>query len=126
MIYDTLTLKGTRYVLVPEPEFKAMSKAVPGVPSVDQQGNMPALAFADASIARAIVRRREAAGLSQKELAESSGIRVEILNRAERGVTIPAVATLTKIEAALAKATTGRKKTTSAGPRAADRRRSRP
>jgi len=60
--------------------------------------------FAEASIARNIVRRRKATGLSQKELAKQAGIRVEVLNRAERGVVVPSTRTLTKIEVALGKA----------------------
>ena len=51
-----------------------------------------------------IVRRRKATGLSQKELAKQAGIRVEVLNRAERGVVVPSTRTLTKIEVALGKA----------------------
>ena len=51
-----------------------------------------------------IVRRRKAAGLSQKELAKRAGIRVEVLNRAERGVVVPSTRRLTKIEVALGKA----------------------
>ena len=77
----------------------------------DTDGNMPAVAFAEAAIARNIVRDREAVGLSQKELAEAAGIRVEILNRAERGVTVPSVRTLTKIENALVKAGLKRRRT---------------
>jgi ribosome-binding protein aMBF1 (putative translation factor) len=60
-----------------------------------------ALAFADRTIAESIVRDRERVGLSQQELAELAGIRVEVLNRAERGVVVPSVRTLTKIEKAL-------------------------
>lgn len=70
----------------------------------DSKGNLPALAAMDATIARSIVRDRESVGLSQTELAKASGIRVEVLNRAERGVTVPSVRTLTKIENALQKA----------------------
>jgi DNA-binding XRE family transcriptional regulator len=101
MAYDTMTLRGTKYVLIPEAEYKAMAKGVPPLPATDGEGNMPALAFADAAIARTIVRRREAVGLTQRDLAAAAGIRVEVLNRAERGVTVPSVRTLTKIEHAL-------------------------
>ncbi len=71
------------------------------LPPPDAEGNRPALAFADAAIARAIVRRRRAAGLTQRQLADLAGIRAEVLNRAERGAVVPSVRTLTKIEAAL-------------------------
>jgi ribosome-binding protein aMBF1 (putative translation factor) len=64
----------------------------------------------EALMARGIVRDREAVGLSQKALAEAAGIRVEVLNRAERGVTVPSMRTLTKIETALIRAGLKRKK----------------
>jgi transcriptional regulator with XRE-family HTH domain len=51
-----------------------------------------------------LVRDRQAAGLTQRELARRAGIRVETLNRAERGVVVPDVRTLRKIERALTSA----------------------
>lgn len=60
-----------------------------------------ALTFADRTIAESIVRDRNRVGLSQQNLAERAGIRVEVLNRAERGVVVPSVRTLMKIEKAL-------------------------
>jgi ribosome-binding protein aMBF1 (putative translation factor) len=75
--------------------------ALPPLPLADERGNRPALAFADAAIARTIIRRRKRLGLSQVGLANLAGIRVEVLNRAERAVTIPSVRTLTKIERVL-------------------------
>lgn len=106
MAYDTMVLNGKRFVLIPAAEFKAMQKTrgVPNLPQPDSKGNRPAVAFADAAIARSIVHDREAVGMTQSELAIAAGIRVEILNRAERGVTVPSVRTLQKIEAALTRA----------------------
>ena len=94
---------------VTEEECKRPIKGVPDLPPADGAGNRPAIAFAEAAMARNIVRDREAVGLSQKELAEAAGIRVEILNRAERGAVVPSVRTLTKIENALRKAGLKRK-----------------
>ena len=71
---------------------------------------MPAIPFAEAALAHNLVRNRESVGMSQKELAHAAGIRIEILNRVERGVTVPAVRTLTKIETALVKAGLKRKR----------------
>ena len=62
---------------------------------------VPALAFAEATIASSLIRDREAVGLTQRELARRAGVRVEVLNRAERGAVVPSVRTLTKIENAL-------------------------
>jgi DNA-binding XRE family transcriptional regulator len=98
---NTITIDRKKFVLVPQAEYKRLIKGVPPLPPKDSNGNYPALAAAEATIARTIVRRREAAGLTQKALAEAAGIRVEILNRAERGVVVPSVRTLTKIENAL-------------------------
>lgn len=97
--FRTMMVKGKRYVLVPAEQFRRL--AARRDTAIASKGAVDALAFADATIARSIVRDREAVGLSQKELADRAGIRVEVLNRAERGVVVPSVRTLTKIEAAL-------------------------
>jgi ribosome-binding protein aMBF1 (putative translation factor) len=96
-------------VLVPEAEYKRLVKGVPALPRADAEGNYPALEAIEALMARGIVRDREAVGMSQKALAKAAGIRVEILNRAERRVTVRSVRTLTRIEAALVKAGLKRK-----------------
>jgi DNA-binding XRE family transcriptional regulator len=106
---NTITIDKKKYVLLAEAEYTRLVKGVPELPAADSKGNMPALAFAEAAIAGNIVRDRKAVGMSQKELAQAAGIRVEILNRAERGVTVPSVRTLTKIENALVKAGLKRK-----------------
>jgi ribosome-binding protein aMBF1 (putative translation factor) len=103
---NTVTIKKRKFVLVPMDEYKEL-KSRPKMldfPSPDSKGNFDAVAFTRASISRGIVKDREKVGLSQRDLADAAGIRVEILNRAERGVTIPSVRTLTKIETALRKA----------------------
>jgi DNA-binding XRE family transcriptional regulator len=107
---NTIVIDKKKYVLIPEAQYKRLVSGVPEFPAADAAGNMPAVAFAEAAIARNIVRDREAVGMSQKELAEAAGIRVEILNRAERGVTVPSVRTLTKLENALVKAGMKRKR----------------
>ncbi len=106
---NTVTIEKKKYVLVPEAEYRRMLKGVPQLPAANAAGDRPAVAFAEASIARNIVRDRECMGMTQKELANASGIRVEVLNRAERGVTVPSVRTLVKIENALMKAGLKRK-----------------
>lgn len=106
---NTIIIEKKKYVLVPEADYKQLVKGVPSLPDKLPSGNYPALPAIEASIARNIVRDREAVGMSQKTLAEAAGIRVEILNRAERGVTVPSIRTLTKIENALVKAGLKRK-----------------
>jgi ribosome-binding protein aMBF1 (putative translation factor) len=106
----TAIIDSKKYVLVPEAEYKRLVKGVPSLPPPDAEGNYPAVEVIEALMARGIVRDREAVGLSQKALAEAAGIRVEVLNRAERGVTVPSMRTLTKIETALIRAGLKRKK----------------
>ena len=102
---NTAVIDKKKYVLVPAAEYKRLIAGLPPeLPPADKEGNRPALAFMEANIARAIVRDRKKAGLSQRELADAAGIRVEVLNRAERGVVVPSVRTLSKIENALKKA----------------------
>ena len=105
----TVLIDKKKFVLVPWADYKRMEKGVPPLPPADRHGNRPAVAAAEAMIARSIVRDREAVNLTQKELAQAAGIRVEVLNRAERGVVVPSVRTLTKIENALVRAGLRRK-----------------
>jgi DNA-binding XRE family transcriptional regulator len=104
--YQTITLAGQRFVIVPEMEFSRLSqesKELP-LPGRDARGNYPAAEALQVSIARSILRGRRAAGLTQVELAKLAHIRPETLNRIEKGKHAPSVATVEKIERALAKA----------------------
>jgi ribosome-binding protein aMBF1 (putative translation factor) len=67
-----------------------------------RQVNFPSLNAADpTSLAAKLVRRRQAAGLSQAELARRAAIRPETLNRIERGRTTPDFATVRKLVLAM-------------------------
>ena len=103
---NTLTIDKRKFVLVPIDEYRQFKRRqkLPPLPAGDAAGNVDAFAYTRASIARSIVKDRQAVGLSQKELALRAGIRAEVLNRAERGVVVPSLRTLQKIETALAKA----------------------
>lgn len=99
---DTITLNDRKYVLVPVEEYdELVHQDIPPLPQKNSRGNYPAIATTDALIARGLVRDRQAAGLTQRELAQRAGIRAETLNRAERGVVVPDVRTLRKIDRAL-------------------------
>ena len=74
------------------------------LPPCDVRGNYPVAEALQVSIARSILRSRRKAGLTQVELARLAGIRPETLNRIEKGKHAPSVATVEKIERALAKA----------------------
>jgi DNA-binding XRE family transcriptional regulator len=109
---NTIIIENKKFVLVPYAEYKLMEKGVPPLPPADAAGNRPALATVEGMIARGIVRDRETVGLTQRELATAAGIRVEVLNRVERGVNLPSMRTATKIENALIRAGLKRKKLT--------------
>jgi DNA-binding XRE family transcriptional regulator len=105
--FQTITLARQRFVIVPEIEFLRLSResGEPPLPRRDARGNYPAAEALQVSIARSILRERRAAGLTQVELARAAGIRPETLNRIEKGKHAPSVATIEKIERALAKGT---------------------
>jgi transcriptional regulator with XRE-family HTH domain len=81
--------------------------------SSNADGNVPAVAYARASLARKIIRDRSAAGLSQRELAKLAGITFEHLSRIESGKHTPSVPTIDKIDRALVRL----KKKSKAAPR---------
>jgi DNA-binding XRE family transcriptional regulator len=101
VIYQVLELGGVRYAVLPERSL---------VQLCDRAGfraeTMPAAEpvagdeWDPQRIAQHLIRRREQHGLSQAELARRAGIRVETLNRIEKGRTTPDFSTLRKIMAA--------------------------
>jgi len=80
------------------------------LPAPDAEGRYPAVAYARASFARKIIRDRAAAGLSQRELAKRAGISFEHLCRIETGKHTPSVATIEKIDRALTRAASKKRK----------------
>ncbi|HEX3655429.1 MAG TPA: helix-turn-helix transcriptional regulator [Pirellulales bacterium] len=71
------------------------------LPPADREGSRPAVEFARASIARSIFNDRNAAGMSQQELAHRAGVRQETVSRLESGKHSPTLRTIEKIERAL-------------------------
>ncbi len=110
MTYGTLTIRGKRFVVVPEAEYQrltgtgAKNAALPVLPRPDAQGNVSAIAFARASLARKLIAGREKAGWSQAEMARRAGVRAETVNRIERGKNTPDERTFAKLAGALKKA----------------------
>jgi DNA-binding XRE family transcriptional regulator len=104
---QTLTLGRKRFVVISETEYKRLTRTqsrgsgdgpgLPPLPAADADGNVPAVEYARASLARKIIKARMAAGLSQAELARRAGVRPETLNRIERGRNTPDTATIAKI-----------------------------
>jgi ribosome-binding protein aMBF1 (putative translation factor) len=99
-------MDGKVFVLVPESEYRSLTagRKAPEYPAADAEGNFPALQTGRVSIAREVIRRREAAGLSQKALAKAAGIRAETLNRIENAKVTADTATIGKLDRALKRA----------------------
>lgn len=93
----------------------------PALPKPDAAGNFPAVEYVRASIARELIRRRSAAGLSQRELADLAGVRRETVSRIESGKHTVGERVMARIERALLGRglVTGRRK---AGQRRGQRR----
>ncbi|MFH1749078.1 MAG: helix-turn-helix transcriptional regulator [Planctomycetota bacterium] len=67
-------------------------------------GESTDLGVDQAVLARRLTLRRKRAALTQTELAQRAGIRVETLNRLERGRTTPDFATIRKLVVAMTQA----------------------
>jgi DNA-binding XRE family transcriptional regulator len=105
----SITLNGTAYIILELAEYErltTLAKAadLPPLPEPDKDGNVPAVPFARAVIARNLIRDRTAAGLTQRQLAKLAGVPVETLCRIETGQRTPSVPTIDKIDRALRKA----------------------
>ena len=109
---QTVTLAGQRFVIISEDEYRELvgDGREPPLPEADARGNYPAIESARIVLARQIVRRRHAAGLTQSDLAKRAGVRVETLCRLEHGKHSPNVATVEKLVRALERAETKAKK----------------
>jgi DNA-binding XRE family transcriptional regulator len=100
---------GKRYALVELAELRrlehlaamAQEGGPPAWPQADAEGNRPAVEFARVSIARKIIERRRALGISQDELASLAGLRQETISRLESGKHSPTIRTVDKIDHAL-------------------------
>lgn len=106
--YQVLELGNERYAVLPEHQLKRLMKQAgiralpPEPPPADL--DLDASAWNAQAIAEHLVKRRERTGLAQAELARQAGIRVETLNRIERGKTNPDFSTIRKLVAAIRKA----------------------
>jgi DNA-binding XRE family transcriptional regulator len=103
-------LDGKDYVIIPREDFDRLSRLakvaeMPPLPKPNKDGNLPAVEYARASLARKLIQERTRLGLTQKELADMAGVRLETICRLERGKNAPSMATMTRIDRALAKAT---------------------
>jgi len=108
----TIVLAGKTFVVLEQSEYERLCRKIQGeddpdlptLPKPNSKGNYPALPYARASLARKLARRRQAAGLTQVELARRAGVRPETLNRLEQGRHTPSIATIDKLDRALSRA----------------------
>ena len=109
--YQRVLLDGKWYVIVAEEEFRALAQA----PSSKQ--GMDALDVMNVSAQRLadhLLQRRQESGLTQKDLARLAGVRVETLNRIEKGRTTPDFRTIRKLVNAMNERRRTRKETANA------------
>lgn len=92
--YQRVQLDGKWYIIVPEEEFRALTQ-----PQASEGGRdeLDAMNISDQRLADRLLQRRQDAGLSQKKLADLAGVRVETLNRIEKGRTTPDFRTIRKL-----------------------------
>jgi ribosome-binding protein aMBF1 (putative translation factor) len=83
---------------------KGQAAGGPRLPRRGADGNYPAAETLRAILAQQLVRRREAAGWTQAELARRAGVRQETVSRLEGGKNAPNVATVDKLDRALQEA----------------------
>ena len=102
---QSLDIRGRKFVVIPESEYRRLTKrsapAVSPMPTISPDGTYPAADAMRAMMAQKIIAARNAIGLSQAALARKAGIRVETLNRLEKGKHTPDLATMAKINKAL-------------------------
>jgi DNA-binding XRE family transcriptional regulator len=110
MTIQTLKVDDKELVVLTREAFdELMEKAgvLPPYPPVSRRGGYPAAKTLHISIARSIISRRIRAGLTQKELARRSGVRLETICRIEGGKQKPVQETVIRLEAALSGAERG-------------------
>ena len=99
-----LELGGVRYVILTEATFQQLCRRA-GVACSDKDSQLAGpqadLSLDRDTLAEKLIRRRQASGLSQAELARRADIRGETLNRIERGKTTPDFATVRKLVLAM-------------------------
>jgi DNA-binding XRE family transcriptional regulator len=107
---QTLNIEGKHYYLLDEMEYRRLQgkervedEKLPLLPVPDEQGNVPAIAYMRASLARRMILGRRQAGLSQVELARRAGLRPETINRLEKGKHTPDPKTVDRIDKVLRK-----------------------
>src|SRR5437773_8976770 len=103
--YQVLKLGNERYAILPESTLKRLMKQAgvqsPHCEPATLQREWEPEAWNAQDISEHLITRRERTGLSQVDLARRAGVRVETLNRIERGKTNPDFSTIRKLVTAI-------------------------
>ncbi len=92
--YQRVRLDGNWYVIIKEEEFQALTRVRNRKGKID---TLDAINISDQRLADRLLQRRQDAELTQKDLANLAGVRVETLNRIEKGRTTPDFKTIRKL-----------------------------
>ncbi len=101
--HRSLELDGIRYVILRDSVFQLLCKKAK-VEVEKEESSEPSpttLDLNEPSLPEKLLRRRQVSGLSQADLARKAGVRVETLNRIERGKTTPDFTTVRKLVIAM-------------------------
>lgn len=96
--YQRIVLDGKGYVVIAEDEFQALTQPDKSANRMDE---LEAFNVSDQRLADRLLQRRRESGLTQKDLAHRAGIRVETLNRIEKGRTTPDFKSIRKLVIAM-------------------------
>ena len=96
--YQRILLDGKVYAVIAEDEFRALTRPHTSANTMDE---LNAFNVSDQRLADRLVKRRRESGLTQKDLAHRAGIRVETLNRIEKGRTTPDFKSIRKLVIAM-------------------------
>jgi DNA-binding XRE family transcriptional regulator len=104
-----IRLSGRDYVILSIEDYERLTglakvAEMPALPEPDDDGNLPAIDYLRASIARNVVSERVKLKLTQRELARLAGVRVETLCRIETGKHTASTATIDRLDRALKRA----------------------
>lgn len=109
--YEVIELGGVRYAVVRESllmnlcRWASVAPAGPRDHRMEARPDLQEMEHLDgATLAGRLVARRKGLGISQTAMAQRAGIRVETLNRIERGKVTPDFATIRKLVVALREA----------------------
>jgi len=92
--YQRVRLDGSWYIIIKEDEFQALTQPKNSKNKIDA---LDAMNISDQRLADRLLQRRQDAELTQKDLAKLAGVRVETLNRIEKGKTTPDFKTIRKL-----------------------------